>query len=182
MVPLPIARRANYLMKLPATPQDGTSAMVPADKPARLTPSFSYSAPYSSRAVTGSIAMIGGDRPSVSSLSTNSQVRCVLRASGGTTLYLILPTGLKKYQKQDIVNAYIFIPRIAPNVNIPASAILFSSPAGIHGVEPYVNCRLSGIVARTSTIPFKRSHRSGSSLTPSTIGGSFKKNGIPTAR
>ena len=89
-----------------------------------------------------------------------------LRASGGTTLYLVLPTGLKKYQNQDIVNASIFIPRIAPNVNIPASAILFSSPAGIHGVEPYVNCRLSRIIAWESTVPLKDSVQSGFPLSP----------------
>ena len=89
-----------------------------------------------------------------------------LRTSGGTTLYFVLLTGLKEYQKQDIVNADILIPRIALNVNIPASAILFSSPAGIHGVEPYVNCRLSRIIAWESTVPLKDSVQSGFSLSP----------------
>ena len=70
MVSPPIAHRAKYLIKLPA-------ARLRQDKPARLTPSFSCSALQKSHAKTGSTAMIGGDRPSISSPSTNSQARCV---------------------------------------------------------------------------------------------------------
>jgi hypothetical protein len=49
----------------------------------------------------------------------NYPIRCALRVPRRSTRHLVLPTGLEKYQKRDIVNVTTFIPRIAPNVNTP---------------------------------------------------------------